>query len=148
MPSIIRPDPLAEPAKRIAEIAADYHGDSGTAVTQDRVLRWAQCFPEPHRLAVLNETAHVLSKTYISQARMATFLSGLARSESLTKGDPNRFWSSTEILTIQQRGSSQKEMVALLQGELTKAGITTRQPGQPGSISASTWSRATITARA
>jgi hypothetical protein len=131
----IHPNPLTEPAKRIAAVTADYNADSGTVMTEERILQWVEHFPSEHRLPVLNETAHILAKTYISQKRMADFLGGVACNQELTKGDPRTFWAATELLQIQQRGASQREMVALLQNELAKLGIASCPHGQPGTQS-------------
>src|SRR6185436_10326129 len=114
---------------------ADYHGDSGTVMTKDRVLHWSEHFPKVHRLAVLNEMAHLLGKMYISQTRMSKFLAGVAKNEKITRAEPKKFWASTEILNHQQRGSSQREMVALLQTELAKMGSGPCQPGKSGTQS-------------
>ena len=135
MTTSVRPNPLTEPARRIAAITADYHADLGTVMTEERILRWAEYFSAEYRLPVLNETAHILGKTYISKQRMADFLAAIARNEKLTKGNPKEFWAATELLQIQQRGASQREMVALLKNELGKIGLASRPHTQPGTQS-------------
>ena len=60
---------------------------------------------------------------------MKAFLAGVAQNEKLTQGNPKHFWATTELLEIQQRGASQREMVALLRDQLAILKLEGRSSG-------------------
>lgn len=101
-------------------------------MTVERVLHWVEQLPEEHRSAVLNEMSHVLGKTYVSEKRMGKFLLNAVQNKELTKSNPAEFWSDTELLDIQQRGASQREMLVPLRAQMNSLGIEPRPAGQDG----------------
>jgi hypothetical protein len=110
-------------AKMIATIAADYEGELPGSMNTARVIRWIDQFPEKHRLPLLEETAHILGKSYISKSRLDSFLDSNAVHAKLTANNPKDFWANTQILEIQERGNSQQEMVAALRARLKASGF-------------------------
>lgn len=110
-------------ATNIVAIAADYEGETPGSMNAARVIRWATQFPEEHQQPILAEMAHVLKRCYISKDRMIAFLDGLTGNPKLTGGDPQEFWSRVELLDIQERGASQRDMVALLKERLEAHGL-------------------------
>jgi len=116
------PDPRVIIARQIAAIAADYQGDSG-GMSLERVMTWIDQFPEEHHESILREMAHVLERTYVSQEGMGRFLDRLTVNAGLTGGNPKQFWSDTHLMNVQQRGASQRDMVALLREKLEARGF-------------------------
>ncbi len=110
--------PYFDLATKIATIAADYEGETPGSMSAARVIRWAGQFPEEYQQPILAEMAHVLERCYISKERMAAFLDGLTSNPKLTGGNPQKFWAKVELLEIQERGASQRDMVALLKERL------------------------------
>lgn len=123
--------PLYGVAQQIAAITADYEGGEPSSMNAARVIRWAGQFPAEHQQAILAEMRHVLERCYISKQRMAEFLDGLTTNAKLTGGDPGKFWGQAELLDIQERGMSQRDMVVLLRERLAAKGLPTKPAGQP-----------------
>lgn len=122
----MKTNPLYPAAQQIATIAADYEGESPGSMNAARVIRWISQFPEKHQQPILEETAHILSRSYISKSRLDSFLDGIAVNEKLSANKPKEFWTNALILEIQERGNSQREMVLSLRSRLKALGF---QPG-------------------
>ena len=102
-----------ELALSIAATTADYREADGKAPTPEHVESWINRFEDEVQLPILREMDHVLKKTYFSQTRTRHFLDDLFAAKKLVGEDPCTFWNGVKFLDIQDRGSSQKEMIAL-----------------------------------
>ncbi|HWA27557.1 MAG TPA: hypothetical protein VG734_18015 [Lacunisphaera sp.] len=118
-------------AQQIAMTTADYEGGEPGSMNAARVIRWVGQFSAEHQQAILAEMSHVLERCYISKQRMAEFLDGLTTNAKLTGGDPGKFWGQAELLDIQERGMSQRDMVALLRERLNGKGLPTKPTMEP-----------------
>lgn len=98
----------------IVETIKDYHSKPTIA----HVDRWVSQFTADVQLPLLCEMDHVLKKTYFSLNRVNGFLQGLLKAEKLAGADPCTFWKSVGFLQVQQRGNSQREMLAILDAAL------------------------------
>jgi len=108
-----------EHIEAIADRVADYREGDVPPRTPKRIERWVEQFPEEAQDGILAEMNHVLGKTYISRKDMLVFLMGLVTHEKFTKGDPKGFWRRANLLDIQQRGNSQREILAMF-GEVLR----------------------------
>ena len=97
----------------VAETIKDYRQGELATPTKEHVDKWVKQFDEGTQVPILEEMNHVLKKTYFSRERMIAFLRGVLKAERLVKGNPRAFWSDVEFITIQKKGESQKEMLAL-----------------------------------
>lgn len=113
-------DRLRPLIESIESTVADYRADEGFSLDADHVETWAKQFDSSIRLGILQETDHILKKTYFSKKKVARFLRNVAGSKDLTKGDPSTFWKKTGILHIQNRGDSQRDMLPVFSEELSK----------------------------
>lgn len=105
-------------AASLAQIVADFRNDDGIRIDADHVLRWAYQFDEQIRLRLVDTMRNFLQAHYLSKERVDAYLLGMLRSPNLCAGDPLTYWSSTRILSDQERGRSQ---VALVQTMLRLA---------------------------
>src|SRR5207245_333417 len=71
------------------------------------------------QVPLLRELGHVLDHTYVKRTDVEDFLGGLLSTEKLTGEDPTAFWRGTSFLDIQSAGSSQRELLELLDGVLS-----------------------------
>lgn len=102
----------------IADTITDYREGEVDRPTPAHVERWVNQFDAGVRLPILQEMNHVLKKTYFSKAKVLDFLRGLLNTNDLTGENPHAFWENVGFLNIQQSGSSQVEMLRLLDGAL------------------------------
>jgi hypothetical protein len=118
----------------IATTIADYRAGEIDAPTKEHVKQWVKQFPDGSRDNILAEMVHVLGKTYISKANVETFLSTVVSDEKLTGGDAKKFWQGAKLLEIQTKGSSQRDMLAMLAVPLkSKAGLEISDCGKTAS---------------
>lgn len=103
-------------AASIAARVADYRTGQIPGVTAASVLAWWQQFDERDRPAVLRETARLLRATYVSNAKI---LAAIGRIAAAPRGGSD-FWRTVGFLRIQERGSSQIQMLADLEAVLTE----------------------------
>lgn len=112
---------LVAVADEIVAISGDYRDEDGVVFDRAHVLRWIAQFPIEVRSVVLSQVCHILSKTYFSRSRTLKVLDRLCVHKAFSGNDPMRFWAGSNLLNIQTRGASQREMVALLRERLTMA---------------------------
>jgi len=98
----------------IAGTIADYRDGQIPRPTPAHVEKWVSQFDAGVRLPILREMDHVLKKTYFSKDRVLAFLRGLLNAKDVTGNNPRAFWENAHFLNIQQNGSSQVEMLRLL----------------------------------
>lgn len=115
----------------VVQQIADYRAAEIPPMNAAHVERWVKQFPGDTQEPLLEELAHVFSKTYLTRENVEDFLSGIATNEKLTGGDPTAFWTNTGILNIQTAGNSQRDMLVMLDKALQKAcGIGIDQCGK------------------
>lgn len=81
--------------------------------TPDHVDRWLHQFTPAQQLPFLREFEHVIKQTFFTQKNVKDFLRALVINVKLAGAAPGAYWSSTNFLSIQQNGQSQKEMLRL-----------------------------------
>lgn len=107
--------------ERIAAIIADYRTGEVAAPDAAHVRRWVNQFPQSSREPILAETAHILSKTYISEKKVRSFLKGLTTDAKLTGDDPATYWKGVHFLRLQEAGNSQRDMLQIFDSCLQKS---------------------------
>ncbi|MDH2291568.1 hypothetical protein QD172_09940 [Cobetia sp. 10Alg 146] len=81
--------------------------------TPEHVDRWLQQFTPAQQLPFIREFNHVIKQTFITSHEVEDFLSSLVTNQELAGDDPAGYWSTANLLNIQQNGQSQKEMLKL-----------------------------------
>lgn len=81
--------------------------------TPEHVDRWLHQFTPAQQLPFLREFEHVIKQTFFTQESVKDFLRALVTNVKLAGAAPAAYWSSTNFLSIQQNGQSQKEMLRL-----------------------------------
>lgn len=64
---------------------------------------------------MLAELDHVLNKTYVTRANVEQFLRAVLTVKKLAGDDPCNFWRKANFLSIQGRGNSQRELLAMFE---------------------------------
>ena len=100
----------------LKEVIGDYRYDDGIIISEDHIQKWLRQFPEDDRHVLVNELTYTLDKTYWSKTRVCDFLEKILSSTKrrFVGDNPEEFWRNVNILNIQQQGSSQQEMIHLL----------------------------------
>jgi hypothetical protein len=96
----------------ISETIADYRRGEIDPPTPGHVDHWVRQFEAPVQVPILAELRHVLQQTYFPKSKVEEFLSGLLKPCKLVGENPKEFWQTCGLLDIQQRGHSQKDMLA------------------------------------
>ena len=110
-PTVVKRSELLQ---SIAKIIADYRADEIPSRTPTLINEWLQQFPEAIQDSLLEALAYVMRKTYVSHDRFREFLKGLASTDKLSPGtDPGAYWRKANLLSIQQGGNSQKEILSM-----------------------------------
>jgi hypothetical protein len=94
----------------VAETIADYRAGEISRPTPAHVERWVKQFPSDVQLPLLGELSQVLKRTYITRHAMASAI-GTILDEGL------RLWEGASLLTIQQHGQSQADLLKLFGDE-------------------------------
>ena len=115
----------------IAERIADYRTHDGISIgTPDHVEKWVSQFDESSRFHILEELDHVLSRTYFSKNVIKEFLSGIVINNGITGDDIHEFWKNTNLVEIQENGSSQSDFLEIFNEALQdKVGLNKNQCG-------------------
>jgi len=101
--------------------------------TPDHVDRWLKQFTKDQQLPFLREFEHVIKQTFFTRKNVKDFLRQVLVSKKLAGSDPKAFWSSANILDIQQHGQSQSAMLRLFEGLLAdEYGLELEDCGQDG----------------
>lgn len=82
------------------------------------VEKWANQFSQENMLTFLREFSLLIKNSFILESTMNSFLGSLIDNQSLTGGDPVKFWTKSNFLDIQKKGQSQKEMLKLFSKNL------------------------------
>lgn len=120
--------------KSILTTLSDYRKDEGFIVDEERVYKWLNQFPESDRITLLKEMAFTLDKSFIDKQTALSFLDSLLENTKFVTSDPKTFWKETLFLDIQQGGTSQKDLLNVLDGLLSrKFGFGISECGHPAS---------------
>lgn len=96
----------------IGATISDYRSLPKCLSEADHVDRWISQFDAAVQLPMLRELNHVFGRTYISAANVKSFLETVFSSDDLAGHDKRRFWRRANLLHVQERGNSQREMLA------------------------------------
>ncbi|WP_216595397.1 phosphoribosyltransferase-like protein, partial [Aestuariivita boseongensis] len=78
------------------------------------MTNWANQFPEGQRAQILTCVENALSVCYFSKSEAESWLKEVVKNEEFSGSDPAGFWKSANLLNIQARGRSQREMLVIL----------------------------------
>ena len=92
----------------VAGTIKDYRAGEIAEPTPEHVARWISQFSSDAQVPVLRELDYVFKRTYVSKARMQRSL------ERIIADFTCEFWKTAHLLNIQKEGSSQSEMIDLL----------------------------------
>ncbi len=98
----------------IVEIIENYRLGEIDKPDAAHVVRWIAQFDEQARSLILAELNYVLKRTYISKQAVLDFLEKVVKSKKIAGDDLRDFWQTVNFLDIQNRGNSQREMLALI----------------------------------
>ena len=90
----------------ISETVADYREGEIARPTPAHVERWVEQFPSAVQLPLLGELNHVLKQTYITLETMVAAIHDILYGL--------RLWEGASLLTIQQHGHSQTDLLNLI----------------------------------
>lgn len=96
----------------IGATISDYRSLPKCLSEADHVDRWISQFDAAVQLPMLRELNHVFGRTYISAANVKSFLETVFSSDDLAGHDKRSFWRRSNLLDVQERGNSQREMLA------------------------------------
>jgi hypothetical protein len=120
---------LSEHAVSIAATVKDYRTGEIEPISDDDILKWARQFPAKTRGDLLSEIDSVLKETYFPKRRIKRFIKSLCEPGDFNGNKPKTFWKSANILNIQSRSRSQREMIDLLGDVLSAMGIDISECG-------------------
>ena len=109
---------MEDPVTTLTEILGDYRRHDGFQITSDHIIRWSSQFPEDDRPVLLRELAYTYGKTYISRSTAEQFVGALMTNPKLAGSEPDKFWRNINILGIQRGGSSQRDLLDILDAQL------------------------------
>ncbi|WP_444851816.1 phosphoribosyltransferase-like protein, partial [Pseudomonas aeruginosa] len=99
--------------EQVATTIRTYRVGQVDAPTPNHVGRWLSQFTPDKQLPLLREFNHVVKKSFFTEEWIVGFLETLSENQKLAGADPANYWAAANILSIQQVGQSQREMVAL-----------------------------------
>ena len=102
----------------VAEQIKTYRQGEIPEPTQEHVDRWLRQFTPSQQLPFLREFDHVIKQTFLIKEAVDVFLCRLVKNEKLAGADPSTYWSSANLLNIQNNGNSQKEMLKIFSKRL------------------------------
>ena len=101
-------------AAALAALIADYRLGEIAPPDADHVLRWVTQFDTADQQVILRELRHVWSKLYIKRTAAKKFLRKIVRDTVLGGSNPKQFWDNANLLNIQRKGQSQRELMPLI----------------------------------
>ena len=114
---------MSERTRLLASIATTISGYRRGEIptpNPNHVDRWVCQFDEEVQLPILLEMDHVLKRTYISKQRVYKLFTDLVQHRTLVGSNPLSFWKGVDFLNIQEKGASQKDLLALFSEALEK----------------------------
>lgn len=98
----------------IAKTVADYRQDETGIIDSNHVERWVDQFAACDQLIILREMDHILLSWYMSRLQVKTHLRRFVRTELIGKMNARDALRNTKFLRIQSKGSSQAELINLV----------------------------------
>ena len=98
----------------LAATIADYREGEIDKPSAQHVEKWLAQFDQGLRTQLLSEITHILGQTYIAKMRVEAFLAALVTNQKLAGDRPKEFWKKAKFLDLQKHGSSQRELVAMI----------------------------------
>lgn len=92
----------------LVDIGRDYRQ---RPLTPAIVTHWLGQFPADARDGILQELAHVLKRTYLSEEHFRQYFRYVIRTKRAL--DPCEFWRSVAFLDVQQKGNSQRNLLCI-----------------------------------
>lgn len=112
----------------IAHTIRDYRLGEIPSITTDHVNRWISQFDNHEQLTILAEMDYILSKYYISKSKAESFINEILTSQEIFGDIPATMIPYVQFLDIQRKGSSQKELLQLVNKiTMSKYGISINQ---------------------
>jgi hypothetical protein len=119
--------------EQVATTIRTYRAGQVDALTPHHVGRWLDQFTSDKQVPLLRELNHVLKNSFFTKEWIIGFLETLSENQKLAGATPANYWASANILSIQQVGQSQREMVGLLGEALRRLyGVELAACGAPG----------------
>jgi len=103
----------------LAAKIADYRNGEIPLLDANHVERWVSQFDKLKWISILKEMNHLINNTYFSEKRVISFLKANSHNQKLVGNDVKSFWQNANILDIQQGGTSQSSMRAILSSILS-----------------------------
>jgi hypothetical protein len=100
--------------ERLSYLTHSYREDELGPISVEHVEKWASQFESESRYGIINELCHVFEYLYLSKEDFYKYLRAVVNSDKLSNNNPYTFWSNVSILNIQKNGSSQDELVSLI----------------------------------
>lgn len=97
----------------IADTIKDYRAGEIDEPTPEHVERWIEQFDKGVQIPLLREIGHALRQTYFSKDFVSKWFSNQIKHEGLAGKLPCDFWKTSNLLSIQQHGRSQAEILEL-----------------------------------
>jgi hypothetical protein len=98
---------------------ADYRNGEIPPIDTKHIYKWLDQFDEPKRIPILTEMTHLIDKIYLSEKMVQNFLEKNIDNPKLVGTDVISYWNNINVLDIQQGGTSQSSMKALLSSILS-----------------------------
>lgn len=99
----------------ISNKISDYRNGEIGPMNAKHVKRWINQFQQAEQKAILEEIDHLLDQCYLSKEDARAFLRGFVTAESAFGQSPASTLRNIAFLDIQTRGSSQREMLELME---------------------------------
>ncbi|OEU69503.1 MAG: hypothetical protein BA863_08200 [Desulfovibrio sp. S3730MH75] len=107
-------------ASEISQIIINYREGEIAPLDNNHVLKWISQFPVNDQYHILKELLHILNISYLSKEKAMSFIDEVVSLPELVTDDPEYFWNNVSLLDIQNGGSSQKDLITLVQDAVLK----------------------------
>lgn len=105
---------IAEYCESIAQTVSDYRPEEPRRITPDRVKSWIRQFDPEDQLVILQEIDRILKRFYFSRERVKTSLRNFIRTNLIGEEEPSSVLQRTHFLQVQRQGSSQRDLVEIV----------------------------------
>ncbi len=106
---------MVQEIKALQEIIKNYRKSDGIEISEQRITKWINQFPEYDRVFILTELKHIFDKMYFSKKRTKSFLKGIVDKlkEKFSYSTHKEFLDNSNFLDLQAEGKSQKKLLEL-----------------------------------
>lgn len=105
---------IAEYCESIAQTVSDYRPEEPRRITPGRVKSWIRQFDPEDQLVILQEIDRILKRFYFSRERVKTSLRNFIRTNLIGEEEPSSVLQRTHFLHIQRKGSSQRDLLTIV----------------------------------